>query len=93
MCFFNNLAASRSALHLAARLSSGGRARIDADDVLDHLDVWEPDTSPVSVRIAGSEITVRTASGVSPATQRLLTAYAPPGTTIAFRVAECADAE
>ena len=47
MCFIDDIAASRSALDLATRLSSGGRTRLDAEDVLDHLEAWEPDTSPV----------------------------------------------
>lgn len=93
MCFIDDIAAARSALDLAARLASGGRARVDADDVLDHLEAWEPGTSPVAVRLTGSEIVVVTTSAISPASKRVLTAYAPPGATILFRVVECADAE
>ena len=93
MCFVDPITASRSALDLAARLSSGGRRRVDADDVLDHLETWEPDTSPVAVRVAGREIVITTAAEISPATKRLLKAYAPPGVAVAFHVFECADAE
>ena len=93
MCFIDRSTASRSALDLAARLASCGRTRADAQDVIEHLAAWEPDTAPVAVRIIGSEFVVTTASGVSPATTRLLKAYAPPGATVVFHVVEAADAE
>ena len=93
MCYIDAFAASRSALDLAARLTSGGRTRIDADDVLDHLDTWEPGAAPVAVRIVGNEFVVTTAADVSISTKRLLKAYGPPCLDVVFRVMDGVDAE
>ena len=91
MCYLDPATASVAALDLSARLASAGRARIIPDDIIDHLETWEPDTLPVAVRLDGPAYTVVTASDVTPATRRLLAAYAPA--PVAFRVLECADTE
>lgn len=91
MCYIDAAVASLAALDLSARLASAGRTRVDPDDVLDHLEAWEPGTLPVAVRIHGSAFTVETSSDVTPATRRLLSAYA--ASRVVFHVMACADAE
>ena len=91
MCYIDATTASRAALDLSARLAAAGRARVTPDDILDHLEAWEPGTFPAAVRLHGSAFTVETASDVTPATRRLLAAYA--ASRVGFRVLECADTE
>ena len=93
MRFVDSLTASRSAVDLAARLTSGGRTRVDVDDVLDYLAELEPDNDPVTVRVSGSAIVIVTAADVSTSSKRLLTAYAPGGATVVFHDLDGADAE
>lgn len=91
MSYLDSLTVSRAALDLPARLAAAGRSRVTPDDVLDHLEAWEPDALPAAVRTSGAVFVVQTAWDVSPATRRLLAAYAPA--PVAFRVMECADTE
>ena len=91
MCFVDTATASLAALDLSARLAAAGRARVTPDDILDHLEAWEPGTLPAAVRLDGAAFTVVSSSDVSPSTRRLLSAYATHG--VSFHVLECADAE
>ena len=89
--FLDIVAAHRASLDLTSRLAAGGRTRVVPEDILDHLEFWEPETLPAAVRDTGAASTVLTAFDVSPNTRRLLTAYA--ALPLAFHVVECADAE
>ena len=91
MCYLDSLTVAGAALDLPARLAAAGRSRVTPEDVLDHLEAWEPGSLPAAVRLHGAAITVQTAWDVSLATRRLLSAYAPA--PVAFRVLECADTE
>jgi len=91
MWYLDSLNASRAALGLSTRLSAAGRARVIPDDILNHLEVWEPDALPATIRLNGASFAVLTSADVSPATRCLLAAYAT--SRVDFHVVEYADCE